>query len=573
MGYIQGSIREQIVMFPESIDEYISEENAVRVFEAFVETLDMEALGFVRSKPAIEGRPGYNPRDMLKLYIYGYFNKIRSSRNLEKETKRNVEVMWLIKKLTPDFRSISDFRKDNRLQLKEAFKEFNKLCNELELFSKEYESIDGSKFKASNSKDRNFTLNKLDDRLKRLEKNIEEYMSIIEKVDEEESEKEREFTKEEIKEIEEKLEKLKKRKTEYEGYREELETTGESQKSVTDPESRLMKMHEGYGVCFNVQTAVDAESHLISGFEVTNKGTDYGQIEELSEEIRKDFGMKTIEIVADKGYEDSEDMMNCIEKGIIPNVILGSDKKEIKLETEYEECEISEEMKSSTKPEDIKKCIRAGEKPGIYERKIVEIKVVEKSKYEGKKEEVEVIEKRTEEEMKLRAEEGNFVRDIEKNIVYCPEGEMLRQKSKKKNGQTRYCNKEGCRRCKNKCTKSKFKEVDFGKNQIEAKCKTVKRMKATEVATEEQKVKKAKKKKIKYKQIEIIFRPDPKKMENRKNLSEHPFGTVKRVLDGGYFLVRGKEKVTGEIALLFLSYNMKRAINMVGIKKLIEQMV
>lgn len=276
----------------------------------------MEDCGFARSIPAVEGRPGYDPRDLLKGYIYGYFNKIRSSRSLAKESHRNVEVMWLLKKLTPDFRTISDFRKDNKRALKNVYKEFNRLCDKLKIYSKEYISIDGSKFKDVNAKDRNFTLNKLDDRLKRLDNQIDEYMMLMERADAEEQE-ERTFSK---KEIEEKIKSLRERKGTYEGYRDELESTGEKQKSLTDPEAKLMKMQEGYGVAYNIQTAVDAQSHLIAGFKVTDHPTDHGLIEEVSVEVKDDFGLEHIEAAADKGYRDGKDLMNCLENGIIPNV-------------------------------------------------------------------------------------------------------------------------------------------------------------------------------------------------------------------------------------------------------------
>jgi transposase len=183
-SYIIGADRQQKILFPESVEEYIEAENPVRLFDGFVEALDMSGCGFNRALPAREGRPGYDPRDMLKLYIYGYFNKIRSSRKLEKEAGRNVELMWLVGKLVPDFRSIADFRKDNKKALKEVFREFNRFCDGLGLYTKEYISIDGSKFKALNAKDRNFTLSKLDDRLKRLDEHIEEYMGQLDSSDE-----------------------------------------------------------------------------------------------------------------------------------------------------------------------------------------------------------------------------------------------------------------------------------------------------------------------------------------------------------------------------------------------------
>jgi transposase len=183
MSYKTGADRNQRTLLPEYLEDYITEENPVRFFDAFVNTLDMKQCGFLRFVPAAEGRPGYNPKDMLKLYVYGYFNRIRSSRSLMKEAHRNLEVMWLINKLTPDFRTISDFRKNNAKALKEVFKAFNRFCDSLGLYSKELFAVDGSKFKAVNSKDNNFTLPKLDERIKRLDAQIDEYMKLIETTD------------------------------------------------------------------------------------------------------------------------------------------------------------------------------------------------------------------------------------------------------------------------------------------------------------------------------------------------------------------------------------------------------
>ena len=186
MAYKKGQDRRQRVLFPDCIDEYVEADAPVRLFDAFVDSLKMDELGFVRSTPAETGTPGYNPRDLLKLYIYGYFYQVRSSRKLARECKCNVEVMWLLNKQTPDFRTISDFRKDNKKAITKVFKEFNKFCMGLKLFSKSYIPIDGSKFKAVNAKDNNLTLSKLDDRIKRLDEHISIYMEELEACDYEE---------------------------------------------------------------------------------------------------------------------------------------------------------------------------------------------------------------------------------------------------------------------------------------------------------------------------------------------------------------------------------------------------
>ena len=273
MAYKKGQDRHQRVLFPDCIDEYVESDAPVRLFDAFVDSLKMDELEFIRSTPAETGTPGYDPRDLLKLYIYGYFYQVRSSRKLARECKCNVEVMWLLNKLTPDFRTISDFRKDNKKAITKVYKEFNKFCMGLKLFSKSYISIDGSKFKAVNAKDNNLTLNKLDDRIKRLDEHISIYMEELDAYDHEEG---RKLSKDEL---QRKLDVCKERKERYEGYRDTLEKSGESQISLTDPDSRLMKANEGFCVGYNVQTAVDAGSHMIAGFQVTDSPTDHGLLD------------------------------------------------------------------------------------------------------------------------------------------------------------------------------------------------------------------------------------------------------------------------------------------------------
>ena len=258
---------------------------------------------------------GYDPRDLLKLYIYGYFYQVRSSRKLARECKCNVEVMWLLCKLTPDFRTISDYRKGNKEAIEKVFKEFNRFCYRLRLFSKSYISIDDSKFKAVNAKDNNFTLNKLDDSIKRLDEHISLYMEALDEYDNAES---RKLSKDEL---QHKLDVCQERKQRYDGYRDQLEKSGESQLSLTDPDAKLMKANEGFCVGYNVQTAVDAGSHMIAGFKVTNSPTDHGQITSVASEVKTDYEVPMLEATADKGYESLEDYAEALAKGIVPNVI------------------------------------------------------------------------------------------------------------------------------------------------------------------------------------------------------------------------------------------------------------
>ena len=230
MGYKKGINRNQKVLFPESLDDYIEESNAVRFIDSFVDSLDMKKLGFKYALPKATGRPPYDPADMLKLYIYGYLNKIRSSRNLERETHRNIEVMWLLRKLTPDFKTISDFRKDNKKAIKTVSKMFILLCKKMDLFGKELIAIDGSKFKAVNSKKRNFNKKNLTERINNIDKSIDEYLSELETSEEEskkvEEDTDNKITEEKKEKIEKRLKELQDRKNKYEESLKEMEEKG-----------------------------------------------------------------------------------------------------------------------------------------------------------------------------------------------------------------------------------------------------------------------------------------------------------------------------------------------------------
>lgn len=570
MAYISGVDRGQMVLFPESLDEYIDEDNPIRVIDAFVNQLDIQKAGFLRYVPAKEGRPGYDPRDIIKLYIYGYFNKIRSSRKLMAECKRNVEVMWLLRKLIPDFRTVADFRKDNPQAIKNVFRAFVRLCDSMGLYNKELVSIDGSKFKAVNSKDRNFTLSKLDDRIKWIDENITEYLSVLESNDKREVD-DCSYTKEEI---EKKIKELKDRKDLYNSYLNELVTTGEKQKSLTDPESKLMKFNGKFDVGYNIQTAVDSGKHLIADFQVTNNPTDYGLLCEVAEGTRELFGVETIEVVADKGYRKPDDLQECLEKGIIPNVYPLENEESYTFEIDYKATEITDEIINSKKPEDIKSCFKAGIVPAVYKDISLTLEVVEKTeKCKTEEDEQKAIDTIDNIETLLQA--GYFVRNHEENTVTCPMGSILRHKCMNR-GNDRYENRMACSKCKNKCTKSKYKTIDFKPGQYKVKSKVwvgteigkLSTIESSNLSTED--IKPKTKQIIKKKKVVIIkFKPDKGKLKQRKSLSEHPFGTVKRWHDASYLLLKGKEKVTSELSLSFLVYNLKRAINVLGVQQIL----
>ena len=265
MPYIQGDDRHQPTMFPAVLDDYITENNPARVIDAFVDNLSLLDLGFSKSNLAETGRPPYSPNDLLKLYIYGYFNKVRSSRKLETETHRNVEVMWLLNNLKPDHKTISRFRKDNLVPVKKVFDRFVELCLKMNLYNRQLISIDGSQFAAVNSKELNYSADKLQDRIKRINGHISEYLTEIEANDNADSQISENTNIAEI------VETLQVRKAKYEDMLEAMLETGETQISLTDPDSRkLKKANSPCQVAYNVQTAVDGENSLIVDFEVVN---------------------------------------------------------------------------------------------------------------------------------------------------------------------------------------------------------------------------------------------------------------------------------------------------------------
>lgn len=353
-----------------SWDAMVDAESIARIIDAFVDSLDLEEIGIRERKDREEGRTSYDPRGMLKLYIYGSRKGIRSSRKLAENCRINLEVKWMVGGVEPDFRTISDFRKDNIDSMKKIFHEFNRrICSVVEWG---FTSVDGSKFQACNGKDRNFTKNKLDDRIKWLDAHTEEYLRILEEMDEEESREEAGSISRE--EVEEKLKKARERLERYESYQKVMEETGVSQLSLTDPDAKLMKNKNGFAVAYNPQTAVDSETHLIRDFEMTNQVTDHGLLNPTMRGIRAETEGEIPETVADKGCENTDDMLNCLENGIIPHVITADGKEGYELEIPYEETDADV---SSTNPEELKKCLHAGKVPEAYRGVISKMEVKE----------------------------------------------------------------------------------------------------------------------------------------------------------------------------------------------------
>ena len=269
--FIEGVGRSQVTLLPECLDDYIAEDNPVRVVDAFVDELDLWELGFESAEPATTGRPSYHPSVLLKIYIYGYLNRIQSSRRLEREAQRNVELMWLTGRLAPDFKTIADFRRDNGKGIRNVCRRFVELCRDLKLFSQALVAIDGSKFKAVNSRDRNFTPGKIDKRQQQIEESIQRYLNALETADRTQGVE----TEAKTERLQEKIKRLRLQMRQLDELKKELPNHPDGQLSLTDPDARSMTSHgRGTGtVGYNVQAAVDAKHHLIVAHEVTNVGT------------------------------------------------------------------------------------------------------------------------------------------------------------------------------------------------------------------------------------------------------------------------------------------------------------
>jgi transposase len=310
--FIEGEDRGQGTLLPELLDDYVAEDNPVRAVDVFVDELDLASLGFARVMPAKTGRPPYHPTVLLKLYIYGYLNRIQSSRRLEREAQRNVELMWLTGRLSPDFKTIANFRKDNGKAIGKVCRQFVVLCQQLDLFSDAVVAIDGSKFKAVNSSDRNFTDAKLKRRMAEIEANISRYLAELDTADRQEpataqSKRVR---------LNDKISALKSQMASLKEIEAKLERTGETQISLTDPDARSM-MTRGSGIVgYNVQTAVDARHHLIVEHEVTNNGSDRDQLSGMAKKARVAIGTTTLTAIADRGYFKGEEILACHEAGI-----------------------------------------------------------------------------------------------------------------------------------------------------------------------------------------------------------------------------------------------------------------
>ena len=479
--HVAGLNRDQTLIFPDTLEEYVDKENPVRFIDAFIDSLNLEKLGFTHSIPNELGRPSYNPSDLLKLYIYGYLNQVRTSRKLQRECHRNVEAMWLMKKLAPDFKTIADFRKDNVDCIKGVFREFVKFCMSLDLYGAKLIAIDGVKLKAVNSLDRNFNQKTLTYRLKIIDERVSKYLGEMEALDREEEKAEA------ARELEEKLKNIMRRKEEYTELLRKLKESNLNEVSLTDPESRLMKNRGKIEPCYNSHVAVDDKNHLIVDYNVTNAPADNCPLSSIAKGAKETLGVERLDAVSDKGFFNFMEIKECVDNGITPYV-----------------------------PEQNRWGAGWVKKTGIPTREFSSDK---------------------------------FVYDKGTDTFLCPAGKRLEFSylDHAHEKRMRVYRTDACFSCDfflTKCTRYK-------------RGRTVWRWEHAEVVEEMKK----------------RMRLEPWKLQARKNIVEHPFGTIKRAFNQGYLLLKGLRKTAGEVGFTMLAYNMRRVLNILGPKGILALLV
>ena len=306
-GFIEGENRYQSTLFPERVDDYVEEDSVIRVIDVFIDRLDISGLGF-KAEAAETGRPGYHPRTMLKIYVYGYLNRVHSSRRLEREAKRNVELMWLTGRLAPDFKTIANFRKDNGEAIRLVCREFVMLCRKLNLIGDTL-AIDGSKFKAVNNRDKNFTRAKMKRRLAEVEASIERYLDELDKADRSAPPEDTRPLKDKIAALTEEMDRLKKLEV-------RMLKAPDQQLSLTDPDARSMKYRGGGMVGYNVQTAVDVDHHLIVSHDVTNVGSDRRHLTRMAQQAKAELQTDSLTVFADEGHYNGDELRACEDNNI-----------------------------------------------------------------------------------------------------------------------------------------------------------------------------------------------------------------------------------------------------------------
>ena len=471
--FIDGQDRGQLILLPESLDDYVGEDNSVRVVEAFIDELDLAALGFAGVVPEATGRPSYHPATLLKIYLYGYLNRIASSRRLEREAQRNMELMWLTDRLMPDFKTIADFRRDNGTAIRATCRQFVLLCRKLDLFSDAVDGIDGSKFKAVNNRDKNYTPYKLQRRIEQIEASIARYLSAMEAADRQESE----IAQAKSVRLKEKIAALREQMRQFRAMEEVVRAAPDGQVSLTDPDARSMATSgKGTGIVgYNVQAAVDAPHHLIIAHEVTNVGNDRAQLSKMAQQARDASGQDALTVIADRGYFKGEEILACEQAGATPLV---------------------------PKP------LTSG------------------AKAEG------------------RFGKQDFVYIPEDDVYRCPAGELLTWRfDRVEDGQLlRHYWTTACQGCaiKAQCTTGKQRRIKRWEHE-------------SVIDAMQQRLDQA-----------------PDAMRIRRQTVEHPFGTIKAWMGATHFLTRGLKRVSTEMSLHVLAYNLKRMISSLGVRPLLE---
>ncbi len=315
--FIDGEDRMQPALLPHSLEDYVDEENPVRVIEVFIDELDLAALGFSGMTPAATGRPAYHPSTLLKIYLYGYLNRVQSSRRLEREAQRNIELMWLTGRLAPDFKTIADFRKDNGTAIRAVCGQFVELCRRLKLFTGAVVAIDGSKFKAVNNRDKNYTVAKVTGRMEQVDASIARYLRALDRADREESD----IAEAKSVRLKEKIAGLRRQMQALKVMEQTVQDAPDQQVSLTDPDARSMAT-SGKGtatVGYNVQIAVDAEHHLIVAHEVINQGYDRHQLAPMAFKAQQATGCEQVTALADRGYFNGDQVLSCEGTGVAPD--------------------------------------------------------------------------------------------------------------------------------------------------------------------------------------------------------------------------------------------------------------
>ena len=572
-----GIDRNQISII--SLNDILSEDilNELKVIDTAIDLIDLNNIGYVHNDNNI-GASFYSFHSLFKLLVLGNKLKIRSSRELSRACTVDLRFIWLLEGLTPKRSTINRFRANNAEAITKAFYELNRILIKAGLMEINDESTDGFKIKANNNKDNNFSINKLVDRITRCNTKIDKYENIIRKkekdfidylasldneelINNEDVENECNKKKLEIEKDYEELIKVNNKLIEHNKNYDFLLKNGLSQYSTIDTDAKLMPNNGKFDVCYNVQATVNMYSHLVSSFSSSNNPSDIGALSSISKILTTEYSnISSITNTTDKGYNSISDMVASLENGVIPQVTpLENDVEDVFLETIYEENEITDKELNSNKPEDIKKCLRSGKIPTCYKDKIEDMNIVTKTIVD---ESEEVVELRRPEEIREEAIlNGTFERDINTNIVYCPEGATLTKKSCSK-GKCKYANKLACRQCKAPCTDTKFKEVTFSKTQktvIPKNCVNKKR-------------ENVKKKKVKVTVVTFKLKLDRELLKKRMQTSEHTQGTMKVAHNHFYFNVRGFRMVEADLALYFTSVNLKRICSINGAEEVLKKL-